>query len=126
MREEYDEYQPVATSRIQDSVELVKFLIDPTKIQDSPYHLLIPKELAVGQLKREDIYIIELDFALISEFIHMDVPEMALVYHAEMLARVNALRAVEGFERRQESTFTQILKKEGVDSDKKNGLLGGK
>lgn len=123
--EEGREFAMMPQVRVSDSMEFNKYLVDPLCISDSPYHSFVTKDLAVSKLSREDVELINWDFRLIDLFIFLGVPEMARVYHAEMLARINALRSIDGFERIQQSTVTQILRKH-VEEERRKGLLGGK
>ena len=110
--------------RVEDIVGLAKYHSSPTKLDHSNYHKFLSKELAIGNLEnREDVRLVQRKFNLITLFTFLNLPEIAKIYHAEMLVKVNGMRSIKGFERLAQTTISHSISKT-VNQPERKGLLG--
>lgn len=124
--EEQEDNELIKGERIEGSADLVRYVSEPSKFVASKYHKYLSKELAIGQIKDStDIERITGTFKLITLFSFLGLDEIADVYHAELQAKINSMRALDGFERRMQTTITSNINKNvtGLQPEKK-GILG--
>jgi len=122
--------------RLDDDVAKIAYEAEPTRLsktrkdQDgnvveeemSPYHSRLSKELALGNIRREEVGLILQYHQVINLFIDLHLPDVADIYHAELMAYLDACRGIDGFYTRQKNTITTNLNKNRLD-DSKKGLF---
>lgn len=116
------DFQQQQGPRASDNVEYNMAVLLPQLIENSTFHQYIVKDLAVTQLNREDVSIIQQELSIITDLISFEIPTAAKFYHAEMIGRTTALRSVGGFERRQQNTVRSVIDR-NQQNPPKSGFL---
>lgn len=112
--------------RVDSSAELILALTKPTV--EKRYGKFVSRDLAVSNIPKRSaplwIPVIRRHVSIISDFLFMDLSEMANVYNADLKTILNVLRSIDGFERKQQSTITTKREGYGGLPVKRTGRFG--
>ena len=85
----------------RDQLEYQHGLVEPSKVlSDHPYHSRLTKEFNLSFIEKDEVRVMEKYQRLIDLFLHDGLNELADVFHAEMMGRLNFFRSVDGFQQR--------------------------
>lgn len=128
LHEDYDkEARPMENETPTEPIGLTLALVKHTPIANSRYHKWLTQEMATSNIQRKDLPLFQMDFAIISLAEYMGLDEIAKDYHFDVEVALQLNRSVDGFERKQEGTTTQNIRK-SVSEEKTGGqgFLGRK
>lgn len=93
----FGEEQPIP----RDQLEYQHALVEPSKVDSKfPYHSRLMRESNLSFIEKEEVRVMEKYQRLVDLFLHDELTEMADVFHAEMMGRLNFFRSVDGFQQR--------------------------
>jgi hypothetical protein len=125
IHEDYDApARPMDQAFPREPIELSAFMVQHTPFTNSKYHKWLTKELATSNIRREDMLTLRMDERLIAYSEYLDLPEMAKDYHFDVEWFLQTSRSIDGFERKQQSTLTQNIRKSVAEDRGGGGFLG--